>query len=183
MRRAAGVRKRIGREQGEVHRLRGWDDHARPSESHRGGDDLAQWQTTEPSMDVQVSGQVAWHRHRTEAAMECLLGRREVHGDGLEVGDRLARWTAAARRVDEEVEQHLLAVWGDERGGTRRRPGIVKPGSQCAAAKPAATAASNAFPPARSVSAAASATCSWPAAMIPAVTSVPAGPTAAIPGT
>ena len=97
-------------------------DALRGKAPSRRGDDR-QLDAPEAPVGVQQAREAARHRHGTEAHMEPLLGSREAHHDLVEVQRAVRRRSTATRRVDEEVEQHLLAGARCGRGGSHRRPG------------------------------------------------------------
>ena len=83
-------------------------------ETARGTGDHRQLDAPEAPMGVQPASQATGHCHRAEPDVEGLLGARELHHHLVEVERRAPGRPADTRRVDEEVEQHLLA-------GTRAR--------------------------------------------------------------
>ena len=92
--------------------LTGWERHAVPGEAGGGRDHLDERESTQPFVDVQVPGERARHRHRTDPAVEGLDGGGEAHLDRFEARARPVHGQSPARGVDEEVEHHLLAGRG-----------------------------------------------------------------------
>ena len=108
----AGSRVRIGSRMPRIAAWRGGERHPVGGEAGGGRDDGVAREPSESVVDVQVAGERAGYRHRAEPAVEGLDGRGEAHLDRLEPRARPVRGQASARRVDEEVEHHLLAGRG-----------------------------------------------------------------------
>ena len=92
-------------------------------EAARRGGDHGELDAPEATVGVQPPARQPGTATDAEPDVEGLLGAGEPHHHLLEVERHAAGGPAAARGVDEEVEQHLLARRSCEPAGTRRPPG------------------------------------------------------------
>ena len=108
----------------EVRGLSGREhDALRRERATAGASDLAQREPAEAAVHVEVAGEVARDGHRAEPAVEHLCRRpAKCTVTGSKCGPNSPAVEAEPGRVDEEVEQHLLAA-AVVPAGSRRRPG------------------------------------------------------------